>query len=162
MPGLVNQAAPSAQPQPSQRAVTPESDRIVIAAKKIMAQPEVAQHLVQMMKTAADPATGIAQATIFLVKQLYEKSQGSMPPKAIVPAAQEILVDIMRLGQTAGLFKITPDLVKQAVKIAIQMFTQSVKGQEPQGGAPAQAAAPQPAAMPAQAGMQPDAQMMGA
>lgn len=149
MPGIVEQAMPpqqGAQPaQPQKRATSPESQRIVIAAKKVMAQPQVAQQLVAMMKSAADPATGIAQATIFLVKQLYEKSKGTMPAKSIVPAAQEILVDIMRLGQAAGLFKITPDLVKQAVQLAIQTFTQSVKAQQPAAVEQPAPAAPQAA-----------------
>lgn len=157
MKGIIDQAMqPKQAAQPQRRAISPESQRIVIAAKKIMAQPQIAQQIVQMMKSSPDPATGIAQATIFLMKQLYEKSKGTMPTKAIVPAAQEILVDIMRLGQSAGLFKITPELVKQAVQLAIQMFTQSVKAQQPAAAEP-----PAAGATPMAPAGQPAAPIMG-
>lgn len=146
---IVNDALrkqPPARKAPPKRTVTPEVTRIVIAAKKILAQPQAAQQLVQMMKVAGDPANGVAQATIFLLKQLYEKSKGTLPPKAIVPAAQEIIVDVARLGAAAGLFKLSPELVKQAVLIAIQLFTQEAKAMQQQKAAPAQLAAPAPAA----------------
>ena len=152
MPGIIDNAVKQAPQRGGvKRATSPDSERVVIAAKKIMAQPQVAQHLVQIMQSESDPATGIAQATIFIMKQLYEKSGGTMPPKAIIPAAQEILVDVMRLGQSAGLFKITPELTKQAVQRAIQMFTESVKAQE-------QPAQEQPAMQPEQSAMQPGGQ----
>lgn len=159
MPGIVNKAAqqqPARQPK-KPAPETPEVTRGVIVAKKIMAQPVVAKQLVETMRAAGDPATGIAQATIFIVKQLYEKSKGTLPTKAIVPLAQRVLVDVMRLGAAAGLFKITPDLLKQAVMIAVKMFTESVKQPVAQP-APAQspASAAQPAAMP-----MPTAPMMG-
>lgn len=155
MPGIVNEAVAEKpaqqQAQPQKRVLSPESQRIVIAAKKVMAQPEVAQQLIGMMKSAADPATGIAQATIFLVKQLYEKSKGTMPPSAIAPAAQEILVDIVRLGVSAKIFEFSADLVKQAATMAIKMFKDSVKP------------AAQPAAQPAAPAAMPSAEpMMGA
>ena len=151
MPGIVNEAVAEKpaqsqqQPaQPQKRVLSPESQRIVIAAKKVMAQPEVAQQLIAMMKSAADPATGIAQATIFLVKQLYEKSKGTMPPKAIAPAAQEILVDIVRLGVSAKIFEFSADLVKQAAMMAIKMFKDSLPKQQPPAQPAAQPAAPAP------------------
>ena len=132
MAGLINEKGKPAAP-------SGEVARVVIAAKKILSQPEIAQHVVDLMKNGGDPATSIAEATIFLMTQLYQKSNGTMPPKVMVPAAQRVMVDIARLGQAAGLFKITPELIKAAVKIAIDKLHEKTKAQ--QGPAPA---APQP------------------
>lgn len=155
MPGIVEGAVQQqAAQQPAQatqkKAITPEAQRVVIAAKKVLAQPDIAKQLVEQMRLAQDPATGIAQATILVMKQLYVKSEGSMPAEAIVPAATAVIVDVAKLGAAAGLFKLTPELVKQAAQIAIQMFTEEVNAKQQQmaQAQPAQAAA-QPAVQPA-------------
>ena len=154
MAGIVNQAVQQQPQQTKPAPETPEVTRGVIAAKKALAQKPIAQNILAMMQAAPDPATGIAQATIFLVKQLYEKSKGTMPTKSIVPIAQRVLVDVIKLGVAAGLFKYTPDLVKQAAMKAIELFKASVQPQQP---------APQPAAqLMAQPGVMPAAPMMGA
>ena len=134
MAGLLN--------QPQAAAPSPEVTRILIAEKKILAQPQIAGELASMMKAASDPADGIAQATIFLLKQIFSKAKET-PSSVIVPAMQRVTVDVARVGQAAGLFKITPDLIRKAVQIEMQMFVQSAKSKS-QGAVPA-AAAPQPA-----------------
>lgn len=158
MPGIINDAVgqvqkpPEANPVPpvakpaQKRTVTPDMQRIEIAAKKVLAKPEVAKAVVGMIRGAGDPARGIAQATIFVMKQLGSMAKGAMPTQAVVPAAQQVLVDVAKLGAAAKLYKITPELIKQAAMLAIQMFTQSVQAKKQQ--APAQAPAPQPAAQP--------------
>lgn len=166
MPGIINNAIPKQAPVPGQPpvqgksaarpAMSPEATRIVIAAKKIMAQPQIAQQLVAMMKAAGDPAKGIAQVVFFLMKQLFEKSKGTLPPAAIVPAAQEIIVDVMKLGATAGLFKPSKELAMQVVQVAREMFKAQFQSQpaaqppaQPAAPAAPQPAAPAPAATPA-------------
>lgn len=153
MPGIVEQAMPpqqAAQPQPQKRQTSPETQRIVIAGKKILAQPEIARQIVQMMKAESDPATGIAKATVFLVRQILQKAKGA-PPEAIIPAAQEILIDVAKVGAAAGLFKFSPELIGQAAKLAYQMGKELVTPQQaPQAQQPTPAAVPAETAQPEQ------------
>lgn len=147
---------PAAKPQAN---ADPVVTRVVIAGKKILANPEIAKRIIGMMKAAGDPAAAIAQALVFLMKQIFSASQG-MPPKAIVPAAQQLIGDVARLGTAAGLFKATPEIVKQAALQAIKMFLEQAKQmgvQQAQPAAQPQADVQQPAAEVAA----PD-QMMGA
>lgn len=162
--GMPPKPALPAKPQPPQQAkprvLTPEVHRIVIAAKKTLAQPAVAQGIVAMMK-GVDPATAIAKATIFFMRQLLSKVQGQMPAAPmIISAAQEIIVDIARLGAGAKLFPFSKELVGQAAKIAIQTFQQQMQARQPPAAAPAAQPAPQPASpMPAPAAAPATAQM---
>ena len=159
MAGIVDQAMQKQMPAKAQaKQETPEVTRIVIAAKKILAQPEIAKKIVQMLRAAQDPATGIAQATLFLMKQLYEKSNGTMPAEAIGPAMQQVMVDIVKIGVAAKVFAYSTDLVQQAMKMAIQKFAGAA--QQPAAEQPAQPAAAMPAA-PQAAPMQPEPMMGG-
>lgn len=152
MPGLISQA-PQQQAQPQSQGEDPNVNRILIAAKKVLAMPQIAQQIVQIMKASPDPATGIAQAMVFLMKALYEKSKGTMPQSAIPMAAAGILADVARLGEAAGLFQLSPQLLMDAGKKSMAML----RGQQAQ--APAQPAAqppmqPPPAQPPAAAPVQ--------
>lgn len=146
---------PMIQQQVPKQEASPETTRLVIAAKKILAQPTVAKLVVRAMKEAGDPASGLAQATLYLLSQVLGKAKNP-PREAIVPAAQEMMVDVAKLGQAAGLFKITPDLIKKAVMIAVKMVVehgasmgkQAPPKQPPQQPAPAAPAQAAPAAAP--------------
>lgn len=156
MAGLIQNAQASQQPAP--KADPAAVDRIVIAAKQVLAQ--VGPQLLQMMKSAGDPVRGVAQALIFVLMQLYEKSKGSLPPDAIVPAAQQIVDDIAKIGEAGGLFKSSPDLLKRSMAVAAQLFMRQNKMDpkaimaQAKGGAPAPAAPPSaPPAAPVPAGV---------
>ena len=134
MAGLIQQSLPATQATPPANPAAPGGqpvteeiiNRVVIAAKKILSQPEIRQQLATMIKGAPDPVTGVAQATIFLMKALFDKSKGTMPPKAIVPAGAKVIVDVARIGEAAGLFKVTPQLLAQsAVKARELMMAQT-------------------------------------
>jgi hypothetical protein len=157
MPIIQNQVSKQEAPKKevSKQEASPATTRLVIAAKKILAQPAVAKLVVSAMEQAGDPAQGIAEATLYLLGQVLMKSK-SPPREAIVPAAQEMMVDVAKLGQAAGLFKITPDLIKKAVMIAVKMVMehgakmgkQAPPKQPPQQPAPAAPAQAAPAAPP--------------
>ena len=117
MAGLINQSQYSANPADVQR--------VVISAKKILTQ--ISPQILAMMKDAGDPVRAIAQATLFLMRQLYQKSQGSIPPQALAPAAQEVMTDIAKIGEAGGLFKATPQILQAAFKMAVQLFMQQEK-----------------------------------
>lgn len=143
MPGLIQQAQ-----QPTQAQANPaDVDRIVVAAKEAMSA--TAPQLLKMMQAAGDPVRALAQTLIFLMKQLYEKSKGTMPPQAVIPAAQQVLADLAKIGESGGLFKATPEMLQKALAVAAQLFMREQK-MDPNAimaqakGAP-QGAAPQPA-----------------
>lgn len=138
MPGLIQQAQrPQANPQ--------DVERIVVAAIKVIHDPKVAPQLLQMMKSAGDPASALAHATLTVMRQLYEKSKG-MPPAAIVPAGKQVMQELAKLAAAAKLFNATPEVLQQAVKIIYQQL----QAQQKQPQAPVAPAAQAPAAPAAQ------------
>lgn len=146
MAGIINNAqAQQQKPNPT------DVDRIVIAAKRVIAR--VAPQLLQMMRSSQDPATGLAHAFLLLMKQLYAKSKGTMPIQAILPATKEIIQDVARVGETGGLFKVTPQLLQQALQLASQQGKQAPQGQQPQGQQPGVAVPPAAAPAPQPAGV---------
>ena len=129
MAGLIQQQMPA--PQAAQQQAGSDLDssamRVLIAGKKALTQPEIANQVVNQMKSAPDPASGIAMAALYLMKALIEKSKGSIPKAAIAPALLKILVDIARVGQSKGLFRISPDLLVKAAQVARQMIADKLK-----------------------------------
>lgn len=144
MAGLINQAQ-AAQPVDSQII-----QRIQMAATTALNQPDIEQQILTLVKSSQDPVQGLAQALLFLMKALYQKSNGTMPKPAIGPAAMQVVGVIAKMCQAAGVLKsVTPQILKQAMAAALQML-------QSQPQAPAQpAAAAAPAAAPAPAAAQP-------
>jgi hypothetical protein len=149
------QAAPQAVPpqapaQPPAQGGDP-SKRIVTAALMLLNQDAFEKQIIAMIQGAQDPAQGIAQAFVFVLRALHEKSNG-MPMQALGQAGQPILQEILKLAEAAKVIQISPELlqaVMQAVKSALS-------GQGASGVAPAAPATPAPAAQPAPAApMQP-------
>lgn len=131
MPGLIN-TAKAAQP------VDPQIvQRVVMAATTALNQQDIEQQIIQVVKSSQDPVKGLAQALLFLMKALYEKSNGTIPKQAIGPAALQVLGIIAKMCKSAGVLQnVTPDILKQAMMTAMQMLRSQP---------PAQPAAPVPA-----------------
>lgn len=158
MPGIVDQqvkkppvanAAPAmSKGAPATAQADPVVTRIEIAAKKILADPKSAQQFVQMMKAAGDPAKGIAQVTVLLMRHLFTASKKTMPLQALMPAAQKVVVDVARVGAGAKLFKLTPDIIRQAAEQVFQIMQQAAKAKQAQQQQAPAAQPEQPAAAP--------------
>lgn len=148
--------ATGAPPQGGQQ--SPDSQRILIAATKIIHDPAQSQKFVQLMQRAGDPATGIAEATRALVGGMFEKSRQQMPLLALIPALPQIIAMFGELAHAAGIFEVTPEIAKQAAEI----IKSAIQKNMPQQGAPGQDAAtpPPPAGAPPAGSMPP--QPMGA
>jgi hypothetical protein len=116
MAGLIQNAQ-----QPDPKIV----QRIVMAATMALNQQDVEQQMLQAVKTSGDPARGLAQALVMLMKILYEKSKRTMPMRAAVQAALQVLVMIAKSCESAGLLKVSPQLIKQAGANAVQLLKQS-------------------------------------
>lgn len=119
--------------------------RITMAATMALNQPDIEQQIMQLVKSSQDPVQGLAQALLFLMKALYQKSNGTMPKPAIGPAAMQVVGMIAKMCKAAGVIpQVTPQLLQQAMKTALQML-QSQPQAPAQQGAPAPAAGPVPA-----------------
>jgi hypothetical protein len=107
----------------------------------LLNQDAFEKQVIQMIQGAQDPAQGIAQAFVFVLRTVHEKSKG-MPMQALGQAGQPILQEILKLAEAANVIQITPELL-QAVKAALSPAA-------PQGapGAPAPQAAPAAPAQP--------------
>jgi hypothetical protein len=145
MPGLIQQQQQPQQPQPAQQspAQNPVVQRVEIAAKKILAQPQVAKQIIAIIQQAqGNPAQGIAQATIFLLKLVFGKAKG-LPQQAIPACIAAVAIDVARAGSSAGLYQLTPELAKEGAMVALQMYAAKVKERAQAQPAPQEEAEPQ-------------------
>ena len=73
---------------------------------------------------------------------------GNLIKKVLFPAEVlpivSVLANMVVLGAAAGLFKFSPELVKQAGQLAVKMFRASAQPAQPQVAAPAAPVAPVP------------------
>lgn len=155
-------AAPAAQPQapagaPPQAGAAPDQKKVevvVMAATKIIHDPKVRASLLKMMQTVGDPAQAIAQATYTVMKQLVVEFKQKIPPDVLGAASLYVLNLVAELGERAGLFKASPELLGQAAKIGMDLFRkEQASAQQPAGAEPAAAPAAEPATEPAPAGV---------
>lgn len=142
MAGLIQNGA--AQQAPDRQAV----ERIVTAAVKLIHDKAVHTEIIAMMKQIGDPTQALAQTTVMIMKQIYEKSGRSAPMNAMAAAAVDVLQLLMELGQAAGLFKADMPTFEAAVKATAELAQQPAAGGSL--GQPAPMSAQQPAPMGAQ------------
>ena len=117
------QPAPQAVPPQAQAPAQggDQSKRIVTAALMLLNQDAFEKQIIQMIQGAQDPAQGIAQAFVFVLRTIHEKAKG-MPMQALGQAGQPILQEILKLAEAARVIQISPELlqaVMQAVKAAL-------------------------------------------
>lgn len=101
------------------------AEKAVMAAMKIMYAPQTRQTLEQAVQaTAAQNPKALALNAVGIIKMLFDRSQGKLPPNIIPMVTMLLLYEIASFtGQTTGK-KIPPEVVKQAVPIAMQMLKQ--------------------------------------
>lgn len=143
--------------QPAQQAPQPQApqvgapqgggdpvQRIVTAAIMLLNQDAFEQHVIEMVRSAQDPAQGVAQAFLFLLRTLQEKSKG-MPMQALGQASQQILQELLKMMAAARVVQMSPQFLQQVMQAVKAVL------------APQQSAAPtaQPAAPAAQPAAQP-------
>lgn len=114
-------------------------DRIIVAAMKMLHTPQMTAQFIRMMKVVKDPATALAQATIFAMKTLYDQAKG-IPPTAIMPAVQQILMMLGEIADAAKLFPVDKETLQRAFQMIVQRIQQQGQGSGPQRGAMGQPA----------------------
>ena len=113
---------PAPQGAPAPGGMDKIIQRIVTAATMAMNQDATEQQMLQLVKSAGDPVQGLAQATVTLMKALFAKSNKTMPPQAIGPAGKQVMLVIAQACQAAGILKVTPQLIQQAMAAAVKMI----------------------------------------
>lgn len=147
MAGLIKDAMarPAAPAQPDQAV-----QQVIVAALKVIHDPATSDKLLSIMRAAGDPVKALVQATLLVMRQLFEKSGRSIPAEVLGKAGVAVMSELAKLAATAKLFTVTTDQFKQAVIAALQQVKQ---GQTP--AAPTAAPAPAPTAAPTAPAPQP-------
>src|SRR5690242_11191205 len=101
------------------------SERLVMGALSLLNRDAIEKPILQLVKSSPDPAQGLAQATVLLVKILSDKMKGTPPQQAVLPAVGQILGVVARMCQSAGVLKASPQLMDKA----IQVFLQKMQGE---------------------------------
>jgi hypothetical protein len=91
----------------------------------------------QLVQAGPTPVEGIANAVLYLMKALYEKSGRTMPMGAAARAAAELAMEIIKMAHAAKMLQgAQPNLLAQVMSLAMQKLQQQGQAQPP--------AAPQP------------------
>lgn len=147
-PAAPQVGAPAAPAQPTGQPGAPKADpamvqRVVLAASKIIRDPKAAPALIEQMKSIGDPVQALAQVVMQIMKHIFEASGKKIPPEVLGEAGVEVLQLLAKLAQSAGLFQVTMDIVKQAAQAAMDLVKQqTAQGATPDASAPAAPAAP--------------------
>lgn len=128
MTGLMGAAGPQQEmPAAEQDAGAPQDagtqqgeavQKLVLAGMKTIYEEGVTEELVQMMKSG-NPAQGLANATLTVMRELTGKAQGEVPPEMLYVAGKEIMRMIAEIGEAAKVFKSSPQLLQQSEMIAV-------------------------------------------
>lgn len=144
--------------------------RIVTAGLKVMYSDDTRQMLMNQLKQPGEPTELAGQGIAKMMAILYQKSKGTMPMRAAIPAAQVLLCEGLDFMANAGMIQISADTIasstKEMVTYLLQIFGFSKDkmqkyiqagiahhGAAPDASAPADMAAPAAAPAPASAGI---------
>jgi len=114
--------------------------KIILAAMKVIYDKSTSDQVVNMLRTG-DPVQAVANATLFVMRALYETSNKSMPVETALTAADSIVDLMAELAQAAGV-EIEAEGTEQAKANVMQTLQQKL------GGQPAQQPTQQPAQSP--------------
>jgi hypothetical protein len=150
--GMQQPAAPAGPMQEQPGPQNPALQRIVLAATKLIHNPQTTQALVELIRKSPDPVQGIAHAVVMILTQMFQASKGTMPKDAGAAALKPIIELIVEVADAAGIVKGSPQLVQQVgallaqrAKGIMQKAQQQQPGQQP-GAQPQPGQQPQPAA----------------
>lgn len=120
--------------------------RVVMAGMKVMYDPKTWPTFQQGMQKDAPMPQKLAGEASGLVKLLQDKAQGSIPRQVLLPASTMLMLEIAKFMSDAGIAKPTPEDIKAAGQLLLQMIPKAF----PKGGpaAPATPASAPPAAPP--------------
>lgn len=121
-------------------------DRVIVAGRKLLYSPQMAPQIQQQMQGPGAPGEKIGKGVVGLMAILLDKSNGTLPPQIVIPAATVLVAEAGELLQASesdvaeGMAVMVEEVLNMA-GISPQQLPQLLK----QGGAPAPEAPPQPA-----------------
>lgn len=128
-------AAPAKGPQQKTQPQDEPTERVVLAAMKIMYEEKSSDGVVGMLRSG-EPAQALAGTALFVLKTLNGKAGGRIPPPALVSASSSIVDLLAELAQAAKV-QLADEQVEQAKTLVAQRL-QGKAGQPAQQQAPAQ------------------------
>lgn len=98
---------------------------IVTAGRKIMASPQMAGHLRQLLAMPASMAQKLGEGTAALLGLIYMQTNKTMPKQLIIPAGIELIAHMANLFRQAGQ-KVTGQDIAQAIPVMVQIILQKL------------------------------------
>jgi len=127
------------------------AQKIVMAGMKILYAPQTRQLLNKAIEnmTSQDPQR-LAVNVVGIIKMIYDKSGGKMPPGAIPMATVLLMYELATFASEATGEKIPAEVIQKAVPIAMELlkktFAKQIESAKQGGQQPAPAAPPPPQA----------------
>ena len=98
-------------------------ERTVLAAQKILYTDESGDAVMNVVKSAATPEDGIAEAASMVMLQIDEASGMQVPEDVIIPVSQEIVAELVDMSNEAGLAEIdTPTAERIMSKVVTDLM----------------------------------------
>lgn len=140
----------------SQMKLSPELqapyERVVAAGRKILYSEQMTPQIQELLRGPGDMGEKIGKGVVALMAIMIAKSNNTMPPQVIIPAATELVAEAGDFLRGAGA-KVTDGDIAEGMAVMVQeilarsgITPDKIPALLQQGGAPAQAAAPQAAA----------------
>lgn len=118
---------------------TPQADpkmqniaqRLVLAAQKIIYDPQISRRLIDAIRQGEDPVSGIVSAALLVIDQLREHAKGIQPDMvyAVAPAVIAFLFELA----SAAKIPVQPQMMAQARQALLQQIKARIGGGQPQG-----------------------------
>ncbi len=123
--GLLNHPQQaSEQTEPASPEEQKEYDDVVNTATAFIFDKESNDKIVKMMQEAEDPATVVANLTAS-VGEAYENRNGAISDEVVQDAAAEVIEILFDLGEKAGAWETTEELMETALFKVYEMWGES-------------------------------------
>ena len=131
--GLMAEHFPDA-PEPGGEAASDEEqtafDEAVNAIGKVIYDEEGSKQILEMVRAAADPLSGIADAAVMLVENEDQRQDGAIPDTMIIPIAADIAERVAEIVNESGLAQVDEQAL-QAIGQGVIAELADDYGQEP-------------------------------
>lgn len=120
--GVVQEPAGNETAQQGQESdvPTPEEqeayERTVLSGIKALTAPESNPQIMEMLAGEGEPAQKLASVTNAIISQLDEQSGGTIPEVVIMPAAGEILENVVEFANESGVMAVDANVQNQATQ----------------------------------------------
>lgn len=121
-----NTQQPAKEPMQDQGGQSEQADqeayeKVIIAGSKILYDEQTNPGIMKMIEDGQDdmPNT-LAQIVLMIFEQLDEQSNGQVPQQVIIPAASDLLIEVIELTEEAGIADIDDQTEIKATSIILK------------------------------------------